>query len=187
MEGTKMMANWLYQWKTECAHLALRRGRLAALGIWPGCRYYTVLAKGDSTVRWGQMEWGQNKPDQNPYLSPSFSGACSIPGTMCFNRPSLQQDSGSQWRLMSSPHPGCKVTHPSQWDTPCKLLYLTAFPDVMGLGVPRSIVCSSSMAVSLNFCIFTALGVSAGVPSLAYGAMDTTGWSFKYINPGTLP
>lgn len=37
------------------------------------------------------------------------------------------------------------------------------------------------MAVSHDFHTFTVLGVSAGVPSLAYGAKGPTSWSSEYI------
>ena len=34
-------ANRLHEWKIKSVHLALRRGRLAALGNWAGCKYHT--------------------------------------------------------------------------------------------------------------------------------------------------
>lgn len=37
------------------------------------------------------------------------------------------------------------------------------------------------MAVSHDLYTFTVLGASAGIPSLAYGALHPTGWLFKCI------
>ena len=34
-------ANRLHEWNIKSVHLALRRGRLAALGNWAGCKYHT--------------------------------------------------------------------------------------------------------------------------------------------------
>ena len=34
-------ANWLHEWKIKSVYLALRRGRLAALGNWAGFEYHT--------------------------------------------------------------------------------------------------------------------------------------------------
>lgn len=66
-EEKKMAAKPLCQWETACSHLALRRGRLAAVGTWPG---YT-LSRGGNLVRCEEMDWGQYMPDQNPQSSTS--------------------------------------------------------------------------------------------------------------------
>ena len=39
------------------------------------------------------IPFSRNLSDQDTYLLPSFSAVGSIPGTVCFNRPDLQQDS----------------------------------------------------------------------------------------------
>ena len=90
VEGTKIVAKWLYQWKTECVHQALKKRRLAALGTWPRLHVIHV-------GRWRQycwcemMEWGWDMPDQDPHFLPSFSSPCSISSIMHFNRSGLQQ------------------------------------------------------------------------------------------------
>lgn len=56
----------------------------------------------------------------------------------------------------------------------------------MGLGILSSITCSSvmgvgAMAITRDSHTFMALGISAGVSSLAYGTSGPTSWSFKCI------
>lgn len=76
----------------ECAHLVRRRGRLVALGTWPGSTYPIWW------LRWAilssmRTDWEQDVLGKNPCLL-SFDGVYYIRGIVYFNRSSLQQDNG---------------------------------------------------------------------------------------------
>ena len=87
-EGTKMMAKWSYQWKTECVP-SLRRKRLAVLGLdLVVCTVHVCWRRQNWQVWGGGHEW--DMPDQNPQFLSSFDGACSVPAVVCFHRSSLQ-------------------------------------------------------------------------------------------------
>ena len=60
------------------------------------------------------MDWRRNVPDRDPHLLPSFQGACSMPGAVCFQQPCLQPDGGVPVEIGSASPRGVKeLTHPS--------------------------------------------------------------------------
>lgn len=126
MEGTKMVAKWTYQWKTERAHLLLKRGRLAALGTWPDCAYHTCGWRG-STVRC-EMDWARGITDQDPHHLPSFNGVCSIPIQYISTGPVFSITTESQWRLRVLTHPGAPGNSPIPWDIPLQISVGNGFP-----------------------------------------------------------
>lgn len=91
--GGKDSSQILYQWETEHAHLVLREGcSFRDLTRW----YITYfLARGGRILRYKEMKWGRDVPDQD--LFPSFNGACSISDTVKFNRSNLYK-----WSFSSS-------------------------------------------------------------------------------------
>lgn len=112
VEGTKMVAKWSYQWKTEHAHLAFKSGRLAALGTWPDHAHHPCWPE---IAPSGIRRWtGQDMPNQDPSFLLSFNGVCSTTGIVPFNRSSLQQDNRILVEIESTPSlRGAKLlTHP---------------------------------------------------------------------------
>lgn len=52
-----------------------------------------MLTAGSTVVQCEETDEGQDKAEQDPHPLPSFSGACSIPGIVCFT---IQLTAGQQ-------------------------------------------------------------------------------------------
>ena len=78
-----------------------------------------------------EMDWGPGYARLGSPPSPSSNGTCSTPATVCFNRPSLQQDNAippETESLPLTPGGGGQVTHPSWWYIPLQIPVGNFFP-----------------------------------------------------------
>ena len=83
MERKKTAAKWLYQWKTEHAHLALR---WAALGTCPG-RTHTHVVQGRQHCQPRDDGRGGRICQSRISTFPPFRGTCSFPEGLTCSKP----------------------------------------------------------------------------------------------------
>lgn len=50
------------------------------------------------------MDWGWDRPNQDPHLLTSVNGVCSVPGIVHFKRSGLQQDNRIPKEIGTKPY-----------------------------------------------------------------------------------